>query len=67
MGGIADTDTQYVGILAQDMQEIAPYMISSSGKDEYLNFDSNAVIYMLINAIKEQQNQIEKLEALIAE
>lgn len=63
--GISDTETQFVGVLAQDMQEIAPYTISSAGDDEYLEFDSNAIIYMLINAVKEQQNQIQRLEALL--
>ena len=28
----------------------------------YLNYDGNALIYMLVNAIQEQQQQIEELE-----
>ena len=28
----------------------------------YLNYDGNALIYMLVNAIQEQQQQIEELK-----
>jgi hypothetical protein len=67
MGGIADTETEFVGILAQEMEAIAPYTITADSAEGYLQFNSNAVIYMLINAVKEQQAQIEKLESLIAD
>ncbi|MEC8033272.1 MAG: tail fiber domain-containing protein [Bacteroidota bacterium] len=57
-------DKTYHGIIAQEMQEIAPYMIGEFelDGDTYLNYDGNALIYMLVNAIQEQQQQIEKLE-----
>ena len=57
-------DKTYHGIIAQEMQEIAPYMIGEFELDgtTYLNYDGNALIYMLVNAIQEQQQQIEKLE-----
>ena len=56
-----------VGIIAQDLQEIAPYMVSNwnyfnpdEGADEdYLAVDNGAITYMLINAVKEQQQIIE--------
>lgn len=65
-----DTKAEYVGVLAQDLQEVAPYMVSKFTKDkeEYLQVDNSAMTYMLINAVKEQQKQIselqKKLEAL---
>ena len=66
--GIKDT-TQFVGILAQDIKKIAPYMINENKyKDEkgvqtnYLNYDGNAMTYILINAIKELQQEIEDLK-----
>jgi len=62
LAGISDTETQYVGVIAQDAQKVAPYTVKTM-KDGYLEFDSNAVVYMLINAVKEQQAQIDKLEA----
>jgi hypothetical protein len=66
--GIKDT-AQFVGILAQDIKKIAPYMVSENKhKDEkgietnYLNYDGNAMTYILINAIKELQMEIEELK-----
>lgn len=62
---------EYVGVLAQDLQEIAPYMVRKSAlpndesKTEYLNVDNSAMIYMLVNAVKEQQAQIEALKQKI--
>jgi 3-deoxy-D-arabino-heptulosonate 7-phosphate (DAHP) synthase len=48
-----------VGIIAQEMKEIAPYTIGSFKDEEtnidYLNYDANAVTYILINAVQEQQ------------
>jgi hypothetical protein len=62
-----DTKPEYVGIIAQDLQKIAPYMVSTvKRKDaEYLSVDNSAMTYMLINAVKEQQQQIELLKAEI--
>ncbi len=78
------TEKEYVGIIAQEMQEIAPYMVEelpmgqivqedANGKEviinpgkNYLTFDPNALWYITVNAIKEQQSIIEKQEARIA-
>ncbi|MEO6285034.1 MAG: tail fiber domain-containing protein [Dyadobacter sp.] len=68
------SDKQFVGIIAQDMQKIAPYTIGSSvcqdslgNKTEYLDYDANAVTYILINSVKEQQELIDQKEAKIQE
>lgn len=76
---------EYVGLMAQDMQDIAPYtvkkywytptketeemnlIIDKENSKEYLALDNTAVRYMLVNAIKEQQVLIEKLEKQIQE
>jgi hypothetical protein len=57
-----DTSKEYVGVIAQELQKIAPYMVGNFTQDgtEYLNVDSSAIKYMLINAVKEQQAIIEK-------
>ncbi len=54
------TDQKYVGVIAQQMQKIAPYMIGefvyqdSTGRQEkYLDYDANAVTYMLVNAVRQ--------------
>ena len=61
-----------VGVIAQELQLIAPYMVSAwnySDKNEkltpYLSVNNGPMIYMLINAIKEQQQQIKEQQAQI--
>lgn len=56
-----DTSKEYVGVIAQELQEVAPYMVNTSarilpdGSTGYLDVDNSAMTYMLINAVKEQQ------------
>ena len=54
-----------VGVLAQEIKEIAPYMVNTwqyqspeGDKKSYLGVDNGAMTYMLINAVKEQQQMI---------
>ncbi len=54
--------------MAQDIQEIAPYMISEFQREDetgntqtYLGVDYGAMDFVLANAINEQQIMIEKL------
>jgi len=63
-----------IGLIAQDVLEILPESVSTymtklneddEEKTELYNFNSHALTYILINAIKEQQAQIEELKALI--
>lgn len=62
-----DTAKQHIGVIAQDIQKVAPYMVNSFSKsgNEYLNVDNTAMTYMLINAVKEQQKEIETLKELV--
>lgn len=66
-----DTQKEYVGIIAQELEQVAPYMVNTSGKvypdgsTGYLTVDNSAMVYMLINAVKEQQAIIEKQQATI--
>ncbi len=57
-----DTKPEYVGVIAQELQQIAPYMVSLAERNgnEYLRVDNSSMTYMLINAVKEQQKQIEE-------
>ncbi|MBL7766848.1 MAG: tail fiber domain-containing protein [Chitinophagaceae bacterium] len=59
-----DTKPEYIGVLAQELQKVAPYMVSKFLIDEveYLSVDNSAMTYMLINSVKEQQTQIELLK-----
>ena len=64
-----DTDPEFVGVIAQELKEIAPYMVSVSSKqtddgvNDYLSVDNSAMTYMLINAVKEQQQIIRDQQA----
>jgi len=62
-----DTEKEYVGVIAQELQNVAPYMVSDFelNGENYLQVDNSAMIYMLINSIKEQQAQIEELQLQI--
>jgi len=63
-----------VGVIAQDLEEIAPYMVNkwdyedgTGNQETYLGIDNGAMTYMLINAVQEQQTQIESLKEAIEE
>lgn len=71
-----DTEKEHVGIIAQEMKEIAPYTVRmlNPDKNDYLAFEGTALTYMLINAVQEQQSiidaqqkEIDALEAQVAE
>ena len=60
--GYHDDGKQYIGVIAQDMQKLAPYMISVVNKKlnendatntDLLMYDPSALDYILINAVKE--------------
>lgn len=61
VGGTADIGKVYVGVIAQELQQVAPYMVDASG--EYLKVDPSAFTYLLVNAVKDQQAQIEAMQA----
>lgn len=55
-----------VGVIAQELQEVAPYMIkpwtyrdANGNETEYLGVDNGAMTYMLVNSVQEQQALIE--------
>lgn len=60
-----DTQPEYVGVLAQELKEVAPYMVGTFNKEgkEYYNVDNSAMVYMLINAVKELGKQNELKDA----
>lgn len=69
------SEKEYVGIIAQDIQKIAPYTVeekiyktrNEDGStpetgESFLTFDGNALTYMLINAVQEQQTMIDQMK-----
>lgn len=60
-----DANKEWIGILAQDMEAIAPYSISSftaEDGNEYLAFDPSSLDFILINAVKELQSEVRNLK-----
>lgn len=70
LGGNTEDGKDYVGVIAQDVQSVAPYMVYSVHKKlrdtdatdtDLLMYDGSALTYILVNAIKEQQQIIDRL------
>ena len=72
------SDRTFIGVLAQDVRKVEPLLVTDyvhrkvseelipTGESEtYLQLQSDAVQYMLVNAVKEQQEIIEDKEARI--
>ena len=57
-----DTKPEYIGVVAQQLKEVAPYMVGHFKKDgtDYLDVNNSAMTYMLINGMQEQQKMIEQ-------
>jgi len=56
-----DSDSQSISLLAQDVQRVIPEAVEV-GQKGYLALNTNPLFYALINAVKEQQGQIESLK-----
>ncbi len=54
-----NTGKEYIGVVAQELDPIAPYMVTKDDKG-YLKVDNSSMTYMLINAVKEQQQTIKE-------
>jgi hypothetical protein len=59
------TDRQQVGILAQELEKVAPYMVDKTTTKDFTDLRSvnnQAYIFLLINAVKELQKEVEELK-----
>jgi len=74
-----DSSREFVGVIAQEFQKIAPYDVEMTKlpsdvydssddqvEDEYLSINDASVKYMLVNAIKEQQAMLDAQAEQIA-
>lgn len=52
-----------IGVIAQDIEEVIPEVVKISGDTKTVNY--NGLIGVLIEAVKEQQRQIEELKKQI--
>jgi len=61
-----DASKQKIGLLAQDVQEVYPELVKeANNKEGTLSVNYQGLIPVLINAIKEQQAEINELKKLI--
>lgn len=59
-----------IGIVAQELEKIAPYMVSQKPFNNFSDLrevNNQAYVFLLINAVKEQQERIERLERIVKE
>tara|TARA_R110001592_G_scaffold69514_1_gene213367 strand:+ start:8280 stop:9326 length:1047 start_codon:yes stop_codon:yes gene_type:complete len=61
-----NTSEQKIGLLAQDVQAVYPELVKQANNEEgTLSVNYQGLIPVLINAIKEQQSEIDELKRLI--
>lgn len=63
------TQPRYVGVIAQELQRVAPQMVSANAAranpESYLMVDPSDFTYMLINSVKELDQTVEKQKQII--
>jgi len=59
-----DSNKEYVGFGAQELQKVLPEAVSRNANG-YLQVSSDPILWTMLNAIKEQQKQIEQLKGEI--
>lgn len=73
LSGYKDTENDYVGIIAQEMEHVLTNTVSefddsnNSGISDKKQFNGSEVMWTLVNAVKELTQKIETLEARIKE
>ncbi|MFZ3077849.1 MAG: tail fiber domain-containing protein, partial [Candidatus Aenigmatarchaeota archaeon] len=70
--GFAADGKDQIGVIGQEIKDVAPYTVNTykaklnvndTNETELLNFNSHALTFVLINAVKEQQSQISQLKS----
>jgi len=62
--GIHDTD-EHIGVVAQDVQKVIPEAVTENSKG-YLLVNNDPIIWTMLNAIKEQQGEVQHEQAELA-
>lgn len=72
LSGYKNIEKEYVGFIAQEVEEVAPYMVTlfddsegPSGLKDKRVLDTSALNQIFVNAFKEQQKEIESLESRV--
>ena len=63
-------DKTYAGVIAQELEKVVPTMVNTTNEkindvEGVKSVDGNEYTFMLINAVKELSQKVEKLEAEI--
>jgi len=76
LAGTVNSDKEYVGVIAQELERVAPYMVSSQKKKLYptdavpadiKEVDASALTYMLINAVQELSQQNKEMKKALCQ
>lgn len=70
LAGTPSDDQRYVGVLAQQVLEVAPSMVKTvetADLPDLLQYDGNELQYAMLNSIKELSAQVRELRAELAE
>ena len=59
-------ETKQVGVIAQEVEEVVPEVVATDAKG-FKSVDYSKLVPVLIEAIKEQQNEIEELKKMVEE
>jgi hypothetical protein len=67
-GGTPLNGQEYIGLVAQDVSKVCPYMVDQiedvdTGRHDLLTLDASALTYLLINAVRELSARIVELES----
>lgn len=61
------SDENKIGLIAQEVQQLVPEVVKGDEQQELLGMNYAELVPVLINAIKEQQQQIDKIEKKVNE
>ncbi len=61
--GIRDTD-EHIGVVAQEVRQVIPEAVTENSKG-YLMVNNDPIIWSMLNAIKEQQREIQQQQAAL--
>jgi hypothetical protein len=74
LSGFSDVEKEYIGFIAQEIEEVASYMVTlfddtdgPSGLVDKRQLDESALTKILVNAVQEQQQIIERQQKEIEE
>ena len=60
-----DSESQNFGLIAQELEEVAPSLVKDMYNGKYKGIDYEQIISVLVQGWKEQQERINKLEKYI--